>query len=65
MSDIELLCVLNNNTLILNLLEIKFKENKLLFSYLTPKKRKPVDFYTARVNCWIKLHSYIRPQYNY
>jgi len=43
MSDNELLCVLNNNKLILNLLEDELEENELLFSYLMPKKRKPID----------------------
>jgi len=43
MSDNELLCVLNNNKLILNLLEDELEENKLLFSYLMPKKKKPID----------------------
>lgn len=43
MSDDKLLCVLNNNNLILNLLQDELKENELLFSYLMPKKRKSID----------------------
>lgn len=44
MSDIELLRVLNKNKLILNLLEEELKENKLLFSYLKPKKGNKLIF---------------------
>jgi len=43
MSDDKLLCVLNNNNLILNLLQDELEENELLFSYLMPKKRKSID----------------------
>jgi len=43
MSDDKLLCVLNNNNLILNLIQDELEENELLFSYLIPKKRKSID----------------------
>lgn len=36
MSDNKLLCVLNNNNLILNSLQDELEENELLFSYLMP-----------------------------
>lgn len=42
MSNKELLCILNNNKLILNLLEEELEKNKILFSYLMPKKKKSI-----------------------
>jgi len=43
MCDNELLCILNNNKLIINLIEDELEDNEILFSYLLPKKRKPID----------------------
>lgn len=40
MSDSQLLCVLNNNKLILNLIERKLEENEILLSYLISKKKE-------------------------